>query len=278
MEVLETIQEIKSYLKGYSSIGFVPTMGALHEGHISLVRRATTENDTVACSIFVNPTQFSDSTDLENYPRAFDADIKLLEKTGCDLVFVPSDKEMYSNGTSTEQSFDFGHLDKTMEGLHRANHFQGVSDIVGKLFDVIRPHRAYFGEKDYQQLLIIKRLVEIEKRNIAIIPCPIVREQNGLAMSSRNKRLSSEGHNHASLIFETLSNVKGMVPTTSIPDVHAWVNDQFAHATIELEYFEIANGSTLHPVNNWSDSQHIRGFIAAHLEGIRLIDNLSLIP
>lgn len=278
MEVFEKIPEIQSFLREHSSIGLVPTMGALHEGHISLIRRAIAQNDTVVCSIFINPTQFNNPADLKNYPRSLDADLKLLEEAGCDSVFVPSEKEMYPNGTPFKESIDLGYLDETMEGLYRTNHFQGVANVVSKLFDIVQPHCAFFGEKDYQQLLVIKRLVKMQTRNIVVVPCPINREKSGLAMSSRNALLSIDARNQASFLYETLSNVKGMVPTTSISKIYSWVEDQFAHSALELEYFEIADKNTLRQVQNWSDSQHVRGFIAAHLEGVRLIDNLSLIP
>lgn len=256
------------------TIGLVPTMGALHQGHTSLVEKANGENDIVVVSIFVNPTQFNDPSDLDHYPRTLDRDLELLRNLEADLVFVPSVKEMYPEEDS--QIFDLGTLDKVMEGKHREGHFNGVVQIVSKLFLLIRPHRAYFGQKDFQQLVIIRRLVEIIELDLTIVPCPIIREKDGLAMSSRNTRLSKEERKLAPFIYETLNHAREKMDTLTPIQLKDWVTLQFKkQPEMELEYFEIVEDKALTPVNNWDETVNKVGCIAVQLNGVRLIDNLN---
>src|SRR5690554_1193475 len=203
MILVKTIKELKEYLgelRKNGSVGLIPTMGALHNGHLSLVNEAVRENPVVVVSIFVNPTQFNDPNDLRRYPRNLDADLKMLEPTGCDLVFAPEAEEIYPEPDSYREKFDFGQLEKVMEGKHRPGHFNGVAQVVSKLFHIVEPNKAYFGLKDFQQLAIIKKMVQMLKMPVEIVPCPIIREESGLAMSSRNELLSAEERKNAALI------------------------------------------------------------------------------
>ena len=256
------------------TIGLVPTMGALHQGHTSLVEKATGENDIVVVTIFVNPTQFNDPSDLNHYPRTLDRDLELLRNLEADLVFVPSVKEMYPEEDS--QIFDLGTLDKVMEGKHRKGHFNGVAQIVSKLFLLIHPHRAYFGQKDFQQLVIIRRLVEILEINLTIIQCPIIREKDGLAMSSRNTRLNKEERKLAPFIYETLIHAREKMDTLTPSQLIDWVTLQFEkQPEMELEYFEIVEDKGLTSVDEWDETVNKVGCIAVQLNSIRLIDNLN---
>ncbi len=258
-----------------SKIGFVPTMGALHEGHLELVRKARAENDIVICSIFVNPIQFNNSKDLEKYPRTTDKDMEKLNSEGCDLVFIPSVKEMYPD--EPEEDYDFGKLEQVLEGKFRPGHFRGVAVVVKRLFNIVKPHRAYFGEKDFQQLQIIRKLVEMENLPVTIVPCAIVRESDGLAMSSRNVRLDPRSREKAPLIFRTLKEAAEMIPRHTPDEIKKFVANRFGdHPDFDLEYFEIVNTDNLEPVERWSDSPDIIACIAVHLGGIRLIDNMIL--
>ena len=256
------------------TIGLVPTMGALHQGHASLVEKANAENDIVVVTIFVNPTQFNDPLDLDHYPRTLDQDLELLRQLEADLVFVPSVKEMYPQEDT--HIFDLGGLEKVMEGKHRKGHFNGVAQIVSKLFLLIRPHRAYFGQKDFQQLVIIRRLVEILELNLTIVPCPIIREKDGLAMSSRNTRLNKEERKLAPFIYETLvqsrENMEGLTPS----QLKEWVTLQFKkQSELNLEYFEIVEDKGLMSVDEWNASVNKVACLAVHLGEVRLIDNLN---
>lgn len=267
-------RHLLSLQKEEKTIGLVPTMGALHQGHISLVEKATSENDIVVVTIFVNPTQFNDPSDLDHYPRTLDRDLELLRNLEADLVFVPSVKEMYPEEDS--QIFDLGRLDKVMEGKHREGHFNGVAQIVSKLFLLIRPHRAYFGQKDFQQLVIIRRLVEIMEMNITIVQCPIIREKDGLAMSSRNTRLSKEERKLAPFIYETLIHAREKMDTLTPSQLKDWVTLQLKkQPEMELEYFEIVEDKALMPVDTWDETVNKMGCIAVQLNGVRLIDNLN---
>lgn len=255
------------------TIGLVPTMGALHQGHTSLVDKAKDENDIVVVTVFVNPTQFTDSSDLNSYPRTLDRDLEMLQKLDTDLVFVPSVKEMYpeeDNGI-----FDLGTLDKVMEGKHRQGHFNGVAQIVSRLFLLIRPNRAYFGQKDFQQLVIIRRLTEIMELDLTIVPCPIIREKDGLAMSSRNIRLTSEQRKLAPFIYQTLTKAREKMDTLTPIQLKDWVTLQFKKQTaMELDYFEIVDDKGLTPVVTWDQKVNKVGCLAVQLGGVRLIDNL----
>ncbi len=281
MLVCNTIEELRTALapvrQDHSGIGLVPTMGALHSGHLQLVRKAMLENPCVVVSIFVNPTQFNDPSDLEKYPRPLENDLKALEKVGDDLiVFVPDVDQLYGDGLLTKE-YDFDGLDLKMEGEFRPGHFQGVATIVEKLLRIVEPHRAYFGEKDYQQLQIIRNLVAQEKLAVHIIGCDIIREESGLAMSSRNERLSKRLRKEAAFIYKVLKSAKTQFGTKSAPWVTDWVEQEFrAHPDLELEYFVIADSKTLDPIEKKQEGKKYRAFIAVYAEGIRLIDNVAL--
>ncbi len=278
MKVFEKIdqinQEISTLKSQGKTIGFVPTMGALHEGHISLVERCKKDNDVCVVSIFVNPTQFNDKEDLKKYPRTLDKDVAMVQKAGCDLVFSPSPEEMYPE--EDKRVFDFGMLDKVMEGAHRPGHFNGVGQIVSKLFDAVVPHRAYFGEKDFQQLAVIKKMVEDLEYPIAIIPCSIIRESDGLAMSSRNMLLSSEQRKAAPEISRIITKAVGLQQTMSPVDLIKWVTDEVnKNLLFIVEYFDIVNDRTLQSIKSWNEAGGKQGCIAVKVGKIRLIDNVK---
>lgn len=259
------------------AVGLVPTMGALHEGHLSLIQKALSENDIVVVSIFVNPTQFNNAEDLEKYPRNLSGDIKTIERLSQEVViFAPEISEMYES-TPKAISFDFGGLDKVMEGKFREGHFQGVATIVEKLFELVKPTRAYFGEKDYQQILIIKSMLEQRKLPVTLVPCPIVREKSGLAMSSRNERLSSEGRKKAAFIYSVLQEAQKLFATASVAEVESFVKKQFSQKEgFDLEYFTITKADTLEEVKEKKSTESYRAFITVYVEGVRLIDNIAL--
>ncbi len=277
MKIINTIQEMQAFSsfqrKKGESLGFVPTMGALHKGHLELVKKAVKENDVVVCSIFVNPIQFNNPDDLKKYPRTFEKDLALLKDQGCDVIFYPSVEEMYPGPVT--KIYNFGNLEKVMEGKYRPGHFNGVAVVVKKLFDIVMPHRSYFGEKDFQQLAIIKALVKIENMDVEIVPCPIVREDDGLAMSSRNVRLSQEQRNHAPHIYETLVKARNMFPVYSISEVKRMVAAAIEKEPfMELEYFEISDTETLEPIMENIPGKPVIGCIAVHMGNVRLIDNM----
>ncbi len=255
-------------------IGFVPTMGALHQGHLALVERAVAENDLVVCSIFVNPIQFNNPNDLKHYPRTLKKDLASLEKVNCDVVFHPTAEEMYPREEELPQ-YNFGLLEQVMEGRYRPGHFNGVAVVVKKLLQMVLPHRAYFGEKDYQQLAIVRELVKKDNIATEIVPCPTVREPDGLAMSSRNTRLSVEERQLAPLIYETLVEAKDRYRSATAEEVIAWVTERFsAHESFRLEYFELSDPVTLQPVRGRKPSGPVVACIAAFLGEVRLIDNM----
>ncbi len=280
MLVVKTINELRSELNKIddsSDIGLVPTMGALHQGHMSLLEKALSENKKVVVSIFVNPTQFNNSEDLEKYPKTLENDINLISTISSEIiVFAPSVSEIYNNHVKTK-IYNFAGLDKVMEGEFRDNHFNGVGTIVETLFNLIKPIRAYFGEKDFQQLRIIQKLVEIQKIPVEIIGCEIVRENHGLAMSSRNERLSTTIRQNAAFIYETLKTAKYKFGMESVLKVKDWIAKQFDNnADFKLEYFEITDVETLTPAKNKNIDIKYRAFIAVYVEGVRLIDNIAL--
>lgn len=258
-------------------VGLVPTMGALHEGHLELIRTACAENDSVLVSIFVNPTQFNNPEDLEKYPKDLEADLDKLRKLSCDIhVFAPEVAEMYSAGVRSRQ-YEFEGRDAVMEGLYRPGHFDGVGTIVEELLQVTRPHRAYFGEKDYQQLQIIRQLVSKKELPVQVVSCPIVRESDGLAMSSRNVLLTKRLREQAGFIHSTLMEAKSLFGTEHAEKVREYVREAFAsHPDFELEYIEIADAETLEPVIRKDADKRYRAFVAAYLGGVRLIDNIAL--
>ncbi|HZW77274.1 MAG TPA: pantoate--beta-alanine ligase [Flavobacteriaceae bacterium] len=270
-------EALAKLINSRSEIGFVPTMGALHQGHLSLVKQALKENDLVVVSIFVNPTQFDNPADLEKYPRTPEKDILLLKEMGDKVwVYLPAVEDLYGNNVSSEV-FSFDNLENEMEGKHRAGHFDGVGTVVAKLFNAVQPTRAYFGEKDFQQLQIIKKLVEKQKLNIEIISCPILREENGLAMSSRNERLSNEDKKEALALYEALQWAKNNFEQLSIPEITKEVTERFLrNPKVQLEYFEIADEQTLKSKSIKEPSVKYRAFIAAFVGNVRLIDNMSL--
>lgn len=273
--IAETSIAIQNQISKGKTIGFVPTMGALHEGHLKLIRQAASENDFVAVSIFVNPIQFNNPEDLAKYPRTLDEDLKKLEGTGCRLVFAPSAEEMYPEPDLTE--FDFGNLDKVMEGKFRPGHFRGVAVVVKKLFEIITPHKAYFGEKDFQQLAIIKQMVGMLKMPVEIIPCPIVREADGLAMSSRNARLTPEERAEAPAIYKALAETKENYSWFVPAGVKQLITGQIQeNKYFRVEYVEVVDTSTLQTFEDWNDAKHAVVCVAAFIGSVRLIDNIVL--
>jgi pantoate--beta-alanine ligase len=279
MKVVKTIAEAQSILKQVKndgkSIGFVPTMGALHAGHISLLNRATIENDFVVCSIFVNPIQFNNKEDLKKYPRPITADIRKLEEIECDLLFYPEAEEMYPE--PVVDKWDFGNLDKVMEGKFRPGHFNGVAVVVRKLFEIIEPDRAYFGLKDYQQLRIVQAMTKISDLPVDIVPCPTAREKDGLAMSSRNVRLSAAERRIAPAIFKVLSEVKAQAGKMPVNDLEQWAAGQLnKYNEMDVEYLNIVDAETLMPVERWDDAKSLVVCTAVQLGKVRLIDNLII--
>lgn len=281
MVVLKYIKDLKDELLKKRSqgqiIGLVPTMGALHQGHTSLMQCARNQCDVVVVSIFVNPTQFNNKNDYEKYPRFFEKDIELLQNLQvCDIVFLPEEKEMYPE--PDHRHFDLGFLEQIMEGAFRPGHFQGVALIVSKLFDAVMPHKAYFGKKDFQQLAVIRRLVEIEKYPIEIIACNIVREPHGLAMSSRNLRLSSDDFHRAQVIYLTLSQIPMWLRTKTIDEIKQLVKNNIeAVSPFKLEYIEIVDTLTLKTVTNIEEHQSITACVAVYCNDVRLIDNIEIL-
>ena len=269
-ELKETVSTLKNQGK---SIGLVPTMGALHEGHLSLVKRCRKENDVVVVSVFVNPTQFNNKEDLLTYPRTEEADKKLLEAANCDIVFMPTAEEMYPEPDT--RVFNLGAVAEVMEGPMRPGHFNGVAQVVSKLFMFVEPHRAYFGEKDFQQIAVIRSMVKLEGFNLEIVSCPIVREEDGLAKSSRNVRLSKEHRNIAPKIAETLFASVDYAKSHTLKETQKYVIDTINGYGMEVEYYEIVDGISMQPVTLWQDSDYIVGCITVYCGGVRLIDNIT---
>jgi pantoate--beta-alanine ligase len=281
MQIAKTIAELRSTLTEFRKLnlktGFVPTMGALHEGHISLVRRAKEENDRVVVSIFINPTQFNNPEDLKRYPRMPEKDFGLLQKANADLIFYPEVKEMYPEGSAEKSGYDFGSLEKVLEGAFRPGHFKGVAQVVSRLFEIVNPDRAYFGEKDFQQLAVIRELVRQKNFKVEIIGCPTVREPDGLAMSSRNLLLSPEMRKEAVKISEALFFVRDHQKTIPLHDIRKKAIELIeASGKMKVEYLEIAEAKTLQPVSRWEDGSDLRCLAAVQAGNIRLIDNVQL--
>jgi len=280
MQVINTKRKLVDHLSSLGKnreLGLVPTMGALHKGHVSLVEKAVSENALVVVSIFVNPTQFDNQEDLKKYPKTFDKDLKLLEVISDEIIiFAPWVEEIYDNGVQSK-SYDFHGLEKVMEGAFREDHFNGVGTIVEALLLVVEPDKVYFGEKDFQQLLIIKKLIKNQDIPVKVIACPIVREPNGLAMSSRNERLTKTLRKEASFIYKTLQAAKQKFGTNSANYVLNWVREQFLkHPDLRLEYVEIADAENLTPVQEKKPNLKYRAFVAVYADEIRLIDNIAL--
>ena len=278
MKIIHTIKDLQTELSELKAqgkkVGLVPTMGALHAGHASLVKRSVNENDVTVVSVFVNPTQFNDKNDLVKYPRTLDADCKLLESCGVTFVFAPSVEEIYPEPDT--RRFSYAPLDTVMEGAFRPGHFNGVCQIVSKLFDIVKPHCAYFGEKDFQQLAIIREMVRQMKFDLEIVGCPIVREEDGLALSSRNARLSAEERENALNISRTLFKSRTFATTHSVSETQKMVEDAIAAAPgLRLEYFEIVDGNTLQKVGDWNDTSYVVGCITVFCGEVKLIDNIK---
>ncbi|TLP73229.1 pantoate--beta-alanine ligase [Maribacter sp. ACAM166] len=280
MLVVKTRNELRDKLNKFdeaSDLGLVPTMGALHLGHVSLIKKAVAENQNVVVSIFVNPTQFNNPDDLKKYPKTLETDVSLISAISENIIiFAPSVDEIYHKNV-IHKNYDFAGLDNVMEGKFRDNHFNGVGTIVEELFRLITPKRAYFGQKDFQQLRIIQKLTEVQQIPVEIIGCEIVRENHGLAMSSRNERLSNGTRLKAAFIYKTLKTAKQKFGTESVVNVKDWVSNEFEkNKDFQLEYFEITDVETLTPAKNKINTIKYRAFIAAYTEKIRLIDNLAL--
>ena len=278
MKIVHTIKDLQaelSVLKAQGKkVGLVPTMGALHAGHASLVKRSVSENDVTVVSIFVNPTQFNDKNDLEKYPRTVEADCQLLEECKATFAFVPSVEEMYPEPDT--RKFSYAPLDTVMEGAFRPGHFNGVCQIVSKLFDAVTPDRAYFGEKDFQQLAIIREMVRQMKYNLEIVGCPIVREADGLALSSRNKRLSAQERENALNISRTLFESRNFAASHTVSETKKMVEEAIRNAPgLRLEYFEIVDGNTLQKIADWKDTSYAVGCITVFCGEVRLIDNIK---
>lgn len=280
MKVFRKIVDLQNELfearKKKQSIGLVPTMGALHEGHASLVRRSVKENDITVVSVFLNPTQFNNPNDLATYPRTLEKDCDLLEKNGADYVFAPTAEEMYP--TPDKRQFEFPPVSTVMEGKHRPGHFNGVCQVVSRLFYITRPQRAYFGEKDWQQIAVVKAMVKRLKLNIDIVECPIIRESDGLALSSRNTLLAPEERAIAPNIFKYLNESIEFAKTHSLKDTHNQVVSQInATDGLEVEYFSIVDGNTLQDIEKWEDSNYIVGCITVYCgkKPVRLIDHIK---
>lgn len=278
MQVVNTVKEIQVFLseQKVTNIGFVATMGALHQAHISLIDISNNENELTVCSIFVNPKQFNKKEDLVAYPKNIEADLEKLKAASCDVVFIPSVEEMYPQ--KIEKEFHFGVLSEVMEAEHRPGHFNGVAIVIERFFEILNPTNAYFGEKDFQQLAVIRALVKQINSSVKIIGCPIYREANGLAMSSRNERLTSEEKEKASEINKALAYVSQHKQTHSVSELKKYFfNAMSEHQIFDPEYFEIADVNILKPIKKWGDSENYIAFTAVNVNGIRLIDNMAII-
>lgn len=280
MKIFRTKQELQQELSGIRKenkvITLVPTMGALHEGHLSLINYAKPSTDVTICSIFVNPTQFNDPKDLEKYPRPIENDIALLESVGCDILFLPSVEEMYPENDPQWQ-IDLGDLDRIWEGEHRPGHFQGVTQIVYKLFDLVKPNQACFGQKDFQQVMVIQRMLEIKNLDIKLLICPIVRNEKALALSSRNARLTEAGKENALTLIQSLRYIKDNFDKQSVEELLGGAKAVIAsNPEVELEYLSICETKSLTPVTKLEEGKEYVGLIAAWVENVRLIDNILL--
>ena len=274
--IVDLQNELFNYRKEGKKIGLVPTMGALHQGHASLVRRSVDDNDITVVSVFVNPTQFNDKNDLKNYPRTLEADCALLEECKADMVFAPSVEEMYP--VEDKRVFEFPPVSTVMEGAHRLGHFNGVCQVVSRLFYIVRPTNAYFGEKDWQQIAVIKAMVKYLQLPVNIVECPIIRDQSGLALSSRNQLLSENERKIATNIFKYLDKSRAKAKKESVKQVHDFVVDNInAIEGLQVEYFEIVDGNTLLSISSWDESDYVVGCITVYCGSIpvRLIDHIK---
>ena len=280
MIVFKKAEDINNYLLNAknrgNSIGFIPTMGALHQGHISLIQTAKKSDAVSVCSIFVNPTQFNDSKDFENYPSTIETDIDLLEKAGCDVLFLPSVKEVYPEGIKKVTTYDIGYLETVLEGKYRPGHFQGVCQVVHRLLSIIPSDQLYLGQKDYQQCMVITKMIGLTHLKTNLIICRTLREPDGLAMSSRNVRLSGINRKKAIKIFETLSYLKSYIKPGNLKEIKESAMQNLTSAGFKVDYIEIANANTLELLNNWDGKTPMVALIAAFLDNVRLIDNMLL--
>lgn len=276
MLIYKSVNELQQFLtqNKHKTIGFVPTMGALHQGHLSLIQASQQKADVTICSIFVNPIQFNKQEDLDNYPRNVDADVLILESVNCDVLFLPSVEEMYP--TKQYKNFEFGNLAEVMEGEHRPGHFNGVANVIERFFAIIYPNYAFFGEKDFQQLAIVKALTKLLGLKTEIVGCPILREDSGLAMSSRNERLSTEQRKNAAVIFEALTFIKKNYLKHDISEHKSYFVNTISAKNMKLEYIEFADGNSLQPIQNFSETKYCVVFIAVHIGKVRLIDNVTI--
>jgi len=277
LKIFTTVKEIQQYLHELRNLnkttGFVPTMGALHQGHLSLIKQARQVNDVVICSIFVNPTQFTDAADLEKYPRPIADDIQKLESADCDILFNPAVNEMYAD--NEQWHLNIGELEHLLEGKFRPGHYQGVTQVVYKLFNIVKPDSAYFGQKDYQQVLVIRKMVELLNMPVKLVMCPIERESDGLAMSSRNIHLTADDRKHALVLSKALMFVKDKFRSEKITVLQSEATRLVkSEPGVQLEYFEIADGNTLHPAGD--DTKSIVALVAARVGHTRLIDNIII--
>jgi len=280
MILFKKAADITAYLlqqkKQGISVGFVPTMGALHRGHLSLLNASRSNNALTVCSIFVNPTQFNDIKDFNNYPNTIESDIELLEKAGCDVLFLPSVSEMYPNGTENPMHYELGYLETVLEGKYRPGHFQGVCLVVHRLLTIIPADELYIGQKDYQQCMVIKKLVDLKNISCRINICPTLREPDGLAMSSRNMRLSAEGRKQALKISETLSFIKKNIKAGNLEPLKQQAIKDLTNAGFKVDYVEIANAADLSILNDWDGDTNTVALAAAFIGDVRLIDNMLL--
>ncbi len=280
MIVFDKTRDINDFVKNNSKqgliTGFIPTMGALHHGHISLLAAAKKTTSITVCSVFVNPTQFNDSSDFENYPSTVESDIEELEKAGCDVLFLPSVAEMYPGGIKKVKEYDLGYLETVLEGKFRPGHFQGVCQVVHRLLDIIPADQLFIGQKDYQQCMVIKKLVELLKIKTSIIICPTLREKDGLAMSSRNVRLTEPDRIKALKIFKTLSFLKNNLHPGKLKELQETAKANLTRAGFKVDYVALANAKTLEPVTEWDGNTALVALIAAFLHNVRLIDNMLL--
>lgn len=269
-------QYIENQLNNGKKVGCIPTMGALHYAHIELVKQAMTENDIAVCSIFVNPVQFNNITDFEKYPSTIAADILQLENIGCDILFLPETAEIYPDGTANPPYYPIGYLDNTLEGAHRPGHFQGVCWVVDRLLQIIKPHKLYLGLKDYQQVMVIKKMIQLKKYEVQIIPVNTLREAGGLAASSRNMRLSTNGRQQATGIYETLLFLKKHIKPGELKELEQQAVALLTLKGFKVDYVEIADEATLTLPESWDGKKKLRALIAASLEDVRLIDNMQI--
>jgi pantoate--beta-alanine ligase len=279
MVIFKRAADVQDYLRQQERpLGFIPTMGALHAGHISLMRQAREEGFLTVCSIFVNPTQFNDREDFNKYPKSIEADTKLLLEAGCDILFMPDEQDVYPSGSVTAKAYDFGTLEGLLEGAHRPGHFRGVGQVVGRLLEIIQPKRLYMGQKDYQQCLVISKLIDMmgKGEEIELKVCPTVREADGLAMSSRNRRLTDPQRTLASVIYQCLVSIQSKAGSTPFSIVQKECLDLLSCKGFEPEYVALADGDTLEPLSDYDSSKKQVALIAARIGKVRLIDNMLI--